>query len=361
MSDDRIESLFMSAEAPIKEAIVVIDRSRRLGVALVVDAAGRLVNTLTDGDVRRGILAGLSLEAPVAQLLEIKRRMPHPDPVVAPAGSSRDERLRIMMDNAVRQLPVVDSAGRVVAIEAMSELLEEPCGPLKAVVMAGGLGRRLRPLTENTPKPMLPIGGRPVMELLVERLRRAGVRQLHVSTHFHSEKIIDHFGDGSGFGIQINYLEEDDPLGTAGALGLMPVPESDVLVLNGDLVTEVDFTAMFDYHRQNRAVLTMGIRAYEHVVPYGVVELREAYVQRIREKPTQACFVNAGMYVLAPEAFSYVRRAEHLDMPELIERLLAAGRAVVGFPIREKWIDIGQYVDYARANGEATTTPPLTS
>jgi len=200
---------------------------------------------------------------------------------------------------------------------------------------------------------MLPVGGRPVMELLVEKLQRSGIHDLHVTTHYRSDQIVAHFGDGSEFGVNINYLNEDNPLGTAGALGMMDKPTKDVLVVNADIVTQVNFVAMFDYHHSHQSAMTLGVRAYEHVVPYGVVDIQESRVCGIVEKPLHRWFVNAGMYILSPEVFGHLRRGERLDMPDLITRVLNAGQVVTSFPISEQWIDIGQHHDYARANQEA--------
>jgi NDP-sugar pyrophosphorylase family protein len=314
------------------------------------------LNTLTDGDVRRGILGNLPLDSAVTKLLEIKQRMPHPVPVTGSVADSRERRVTIMQQNAVRQLPILDPEGRVVAIESLNEMLATDRLPLNAVVMAGGFGKRLHPLTEDTPKPMLLVQGRPVLEHIVENLSRAGIHQLHVTTHFKPEKIVDHFGDGRNFGVNISYLNEDSPLGTAGAIGMMPKPDEDVLVMNGDIISDVDFVSMFDFHREHRAAMTLGVQVYEHTVPYGVVQMSGGRVVSIQEKPCQRWFVNAGIYILAPSVFRHVNCGERLDMPELISRVMAAGLDVVSFPLREHWIDIGQPADYERAQKVAVGT-----
>lgn len=353
MDEVHIGDLFLTADSPIKLAILAIDRSRRLGIALVVDAEQRLVNTLTDGDVRRGMLAGLSLEQPVGQLLEIKKRMPHPLPVVASATTTTQERLRLMKENGVRQLPILDSDGRILEVDSLAFHLDEMQPAREAIVMAGGIGRRLHPLTEHTPKPMLPVGGRPLLEILFERLNGAGIKNLCVTTHFKPEKIVNHFGDGRDFGLKIDYVNEESPLGTAGALSLLPRPNADILVVNGDILTHLDFSAMFDYHLQHRSALTVAVRSYEHVVPYGVVRIVDSAVVGIDEKPAQTWFVSAGIYILAPCVFDCLVAGEKLDMPDLIQRAIARCLPIVSFPIREKWIDIGQHQDYQRANSES--------
>ncbi len=353
MNPISVPDLQVFSGSPIGDVVAAIDRSRRLGLALVVDDVGRFVNTLTDGDVRRGILAGLTLEMPALRLLEIKLRTPHPMPVAASYLSTREEREMLMRASAIRQLPILDDHGKVQAIESLEELMETGRLPLNAVVMAGGFGKRLYPLTETTPKPLLPVGGRPVMELLVEKLQRSGIHDLHVTTHYRSEQIVAHFGNGSEFGVNISYLNEDNPLGTAGALSLMNKPTNDVLVINADIVTQVNFVAMFEYHRSHSSAMTLGVRAYEHVVPFGVVDILDSKVCGIIEKPLHRWFVNAGMYILSPQIFMHLRPGEKLDMPDLITRIIQAGLQVTSFPISEQWIDIGQHHDYARANHEA--------
>jgi NDP-sugar pyrophosphorylase family protein len=223
--------------------------------------------------------------------------------------------------------------------------------PIAALIMAGGLGMRLRPLTDDTPKPMLPVGGRPLMERTVERLRRAGIRSVHVATHYKGEKIVDHFGDGNGFGVDLKYLTEDRAMGTAGALSMMPESTDTVLVINGDILTDVDFNAMRGFHRQYGAALTVGVRKYGVSVPYGVVEADGPIVRSLVEKPVVNFFVNAGIYLLEPAAVAYARTTP-MDMTELINRLIEAGRTVVSFPVLEYWMDIGQHHDYIQAQDD---------
>ncbi|MFA5263743.1 MAG: nucleotidyltransferase family protein [Opitutaceae bacterium] len=344
------ESLFVRESSTVQDVITVIDHSRRLGIALVVDQDRKLLNTLTDGDVRRGILRGLSLSDSATKLLEIKKGTPHPLPVVGLTNQSQKQRIGIMQKHGVRQLPIIDKQGRVVTVESLNDLFESNEIPLNAVVMAGGFGKRLFPLTSDTPKPMLPVGGRPVLEHIVNKLSSAGIHHLHFTTYYRPEKIVDHFGNGKAFGVDINYINEDSPLGTAGALSMMPKPDNDVLVMNGDVISEVDLVAMYDYHRENNAVMTLGVLPYEHTVPFGVVEFDGSVVSQIVEKPTQRWFVNGGIYILSPLAFEFLKPGERTDMPDLINRILGSGKTVVSFPIREQWIDIGQHADYERAN-----------
>lgn len=343
-----IERFLVSPDKSIREAMARIDRSAK-GIALVVDEERRLVGTITDGDVRRAILAGISLDTPVSELLARKAGTAYPRPITAPASSERSALRSLMQERGIRQVPLLDEAERVVDLVVLDELLPERVLPLQAVVMAGGAGTRLRPLTEGTPKPMLPIGGRPLLERTVEQLRLAGIRRVNVTTHYHPEKIREHFGDGRAFGVEMDYVTEDRPLGTAGALGLLEETAEPLLVINGDILTRVDFRTLLDYHRKHGADLTVGVRQYDLQVPYGVMECEGPYVRQVREKPTLRFLVNAGIYLLEPSVRHLIPSGERFDMTDLIQRLLENGRPVVSFPIVEYWLDIGQYEDYERA------------
>jgi len=336
----------------ICEVIKCIDRSRFVSLALIVDDAGKLLNTISDGDVRRGILAGYSLDAHVTDLLEIKRKTPHPQAATAPVGTEPAVLRAMMQKLGVRQMPLVDVQGHVKEVTILRDLLPQPKLPMSAVIMAGGAGKRLLPLTEHLPKPMLPVEGRPLLERIVEKLRDAGIKQINVTTCYMPEKIVEHFGDGATFGVEMTYVNEDRPRGTGGALGLLPVPTETTLVVNGDVMTEVDYNTMLEYHRQHRADMTVGVTQYGLKVPYGVIECEEgggAVVRRLREKPEMNFLVNAGIYLIEPAAFQFMPKSDAFDMTDLIQFLLAAGKCVVSFPIFEQWLDIGQHTDYARA------------
>jgi dTDP-glucose pyrophosphorylase len=323
-------------------------------ICLVVDEERRLLDTVTDGDIRRAILAGLSLELPLEVLRERRSSRPNPHPVSAPAGTERAEMLALMQKHGIHQLPLVDGEGRVAGLSTLDELLPEEVVPIQAVVMAGGFGTRLRPLTENTPKPMLPVGDRPLLEHIIGRLRDHGIQRVDVTTHYQPEKIRDHFGDGGAFGVELNYINEAEPLGTAGALGLVAPPAGPQVVINGDILTRVDFRAMMAFHREHGADLTVGVREYDLQVPYGVLECDGPMVRRVREKPMYSFFVSAGVYVLEPSVYDFIPSAQRMDMPDLIEQLIETGRKVVGFPIVEYWLDIGQHGDYAKAQTDAS-------
>lgn len=331
----------------IHDAISIINKTRR-GIALIVDEANRLVGTVTDGDIRRGILAGVKLDRTIGELQKqrdgLSRR-----PVTAPIGSTREELISLMHEHQVQQIPLVDGEGRPVKLWTLRDLQGDGRVPVQALIMAGGFGERLRPLTDETPKPMLPVGDRPLMEHLVEQLRASGIRHVNISTHYKSEKISEHFGDGQDFGVSVRYVTEDRPLGTAGALGLLEEPKEPILVLNGDVLTTVDYRAFVQFHWDNHAILTVGVRKFEVRVPYGVAQLQAVHVKRLEEKPTFSFFVNAGVYLVDPAVLCYVPKDQRFDMPDLIGRLIQEGLRVIGFPIHEYWIDIGHHDDYQKA------------
>lgn len=353
MSGRDVSTYSIRASASIREVIEAIDRAGRVSIALVVDDAKRLVATITDGDVRRGMLAGLTLDAPATALFPIKARLPHPRPVTAAVGTDPGTLIGMMTSESVRQIPLLDGEGRVVDIVILADLL--PPGPpdMDAVIMAGGAGMRLRPLTEDRPKPMLPVGGRPLLEWIVDQLRGSGIENINVATHYRAEQIIGHFGDGAAFDVKMSYLNEIEPLGTAGALSLLPAPERPLLVINGDILTRVDFRTMFAYHREQRAEMTVAVRHFAIDVPFGVVESDGPWVRSLSEKPQMNLLVNAGIYLLEPSVLRVVPRGTHFNMTEVISRLLEDDRPVVSFPILEYWIDIGRGDDYRSATESA--------
>ena len=349
MSD--LNSLLVSPDQTIREVMACIDRNAK-GIALVVDEERRLIGTLSDGDIRRAILAGTSLDTPANELLALKASSPYPEPITAPLGSQRSKLLEQMQEAGIRQIPLLDDEGRVADLVTLDELLPQQTLPIQAVIMAGGFGTRLHPLTEKLPKPMLPVGDRPLMEIIIDQLRQAGIRRVNIATHYLSEKIMTHFGDGQGFGVELNYVTEDRPLGTVGALGLMEPPDGPVLVINGDILTRVDFRAMLAFHRKHEADLTVAVRQYDLQVPYGVVESEGPRVRRVREKPMLQFLVSAGIYLLEPSVHRYIPNGESFDMTDLIEHLLDDGRTVVSFPVVEYWLDVGQLNDYQRAQDD---------
>lgn len=352
-----IETIFVESTDSIREVMECIERGAK-GISLLVDADRRCCATITDGDVRRSILSGLPLDAPVSQLLVNGKRSQHLQPVSAPAGISREEMIDVMRREKVRHLPLLDPQGRVVDLAVLGDLLPDGRLPVQAVIMAGGFGKRLKPLTDDTPKPMLPIDGRPLMERTIERLRDAGIQSINITTHFMREKITDHFGDGMDFGVKLRYVSEEQPLGTAGSLGLVDTGEEPLLVVNGDILTHVDFRALVAFHRDQQAHLTLAVRQYDMEVPYGVVEAENGKVMGVREKPKLNFLVNAGIYLLEPSMRRFIPHDQRFDMTELIAKLIAEGIHVACFPVVEYWIDIGQPDDFQRAQEDMRKLMP---
>jgi dTDP-glucose pyrophosphorylase/CBS domain-containing protein len=346
--DSDIEKYLVRENTSIREAMAQADVGRR-GIVLVVDDGQRLLGTVTDGDLRRAILADINLDEPVSLLLDRKADSGSAKPITAEADADRSTMLSILQQHNILHLPLVDDEYRVVALVRLDEFVEQPPLPLQAVIMAGGLGTRLRPLTDNLPKPMLPVGDQPLMEITVNQLRAAGIRQVSVAVHHKSEKITEHFGNGQDYGLEISYINEDQPLGTAGALGLMETPQETMLVINGDILTQVDYRAMLEYHTENHADLTMAVLRYDLQVPYGVIECDGPIVTGLAEKPLLKYFVNAGIYLLEPSAHGVIPSGERFDMTELIQLLIDRGKTVAAFPVREYWLDIGQASDYQQA------------
>lgn len=351
MNEKKLQALFISPAHSIRSAMECVDRGA-CGITLVVDADRKLIGTVTDGDMRRAVLTSLDLDMPVSVLLASKIDTEYPKPITAFAGSSRDKLISLFHKYGLRHIPIVDNEGRVVDLVMMDDLIPTQDLPLQAVIMAGGLGTRLRPITEDLPKPMLPVCGKPLMELVIEQLRQVGIRRVNVTTHYKPEKISDYFGDGSSFGVELNYVNEDSPLGTGGALGLIDRPTEPLLVINGDILTQVDLRAMLAYHQEHRADLTVAVRQYDIKVPYGVIECEESRICTLKEKPIVHFLVNAGVYLLEPKVYEFIPNGKHFNMTDLVQWLLDAGRNVVGFPVIEYWLDIGRHTDYERAQSD---------
>ena len=328
--------------------VLVRSNATRRGIVLVVDDAHRLIGVITDGDVRRAFLAGTSLEMTADALLEAKDAKS----ITAPIDASHEQLIALQRETGVSHIPLVGLEGQVENLISLEDLLLEDEVALQAVVMAGGRGTRLHPLTVDMPKPMLPLGGRPLMERTIRQFSELGIRQVSVTTFFRPEKISDYFGDGQDFGVNMNYFAEDSQLGTAGGLALMPEPESTLLVINGDILTEIDFRVMQSFHRKHQATLTVAVREYEVQIPYGVVESDGVQVRRLVEKPVHKFFVNAGIYLIEPEAHRLIPKGQRFDMTDLISAAMKRGLKVVSFPILEYWRDIGQHNDYVQAQAD---------
>ena len=343
-----IEALFLTPDQSIREVVECLDLTKR-SIALVVNPDKRLVGTITEGEIRRAILANQDLEGPARILLDAKKGTRFEQPLTAAVGTRTVQLLQMMRQAMLRHIPLLDAEGRVVDLACLEQLIAREEMPVRAMVMAGGLGTRLQPLTHEVPKPMLPVGDRPLLELIVEQLSRAGISRVSLSTRYKEEIIKNHFGNGKNFGVEISYLTEDQPLGTAGVLGTLAPLKEPLLVINGDILTGVDFQAMLDFHCDHNADMTVAVRQHEFRLPYGVVDTDGVRVKSISEKPLIRRFINAGIYLLNPDVCRFVPQNQRFDMPDLINSLLAEGRTIVGYPIREYWLDIGISEDYKKA------------
>ncbi|MHB1101069.1 MAG: nucleotidyltransferase family protein [Burkholderiales bacterium] len=329
----------------IRETIRIIDSSA-MQIALVVDNENRLLGTVTDGDIRRGILNGTSLDGVVASIM-------NRNPVTCSENDSGEAILARMSAKRLRHVPVIGMDGKLAGLETLDEFLAQKEKPNAVVLMAGGLGTRLRPLTENCPKPMLKVGNKPLLETILENFIEYGFRHFYISVNYMADVVESHFGNGANWGVDISYLHEDQRLGTAGALSLLPKkPTAPIFVMNGDLLTKVNFGQLLDFHTSHHAQATMCVREYDFQVPYGVVRIDDHRIVGIDEKPVQKFFVNAGIYVLEPNILDFIPKSTYFDMPTLFEKLIEANRETSVFPIREYWLDIGHLEDFQRANVE---------
>ncbi len=343
--DSDISVLMIGPDSSVHEAVATIDRGRRQ-VALVVDEDQRLLATVTDGDIRRGLLRGVGLDAPVKDVM-------HTNPTVIAQSEGLKAARRLMREKSLHQVPVVDDGGRLVDLA----WIDAPDAPAifdtQIVLMAGGLGKRLRPLTDELPKPMLQIGDRPLLENIIRNFRSQGFYRFTVSLNYKADVIRDHFGDGSGIACEIRYIDETERMGTAGALSLLvDRPTEPFVVMNGDLLTSTHFDALMSFHRENGAAATICAREYSMQVPFGVLRSDGVKLLSIDEKPTKTYFVSGGIYVLSPEVLDHLEPGAPIDMPELLHRLIEAGKFVSVFPIREYWVDIGRVEDLERARSE---------
>lgn len=332
----------------IRDAIRAIDESA-LQIALIVDADQHLVGTVTDGDVRRALLRGTSLDAPATEIM-------NRDPIFCPATLGREAALTVMRGSDVKQVPIVDDMGRVVGLELLGNVVKHGEHDNWVVLMAGGLGQRLRPLTQDCPKPMLPVGGQPILEIILKNFVRQGFRRFFLSVNYKAEMVREHFGDGSRWDVAIEYIEEREKLGTAGALGLLTErPHAPLIIMNGDLLTAINFSSMLEFHVEHRATATMAVREHTVEVPFGVIDLADDYLAGLTEKPRYSWFINAGVYIVEPHVFDLIERGQALDMPVLLERVMARNDKVAAFPIREYWRDIGRLEDLERASVDYST------
>jgi len=340
-----IEKIKLTVNSTIKEALQIIDLGA-VKFAIVVDSNDKLIGTLTDGDIRRAILDGKTLDDNIETVY-------NDHPTVANINNTKEEIINLCTSKKIYQVPVIDNEGKVVSIDLLDELLKPEVHLNKVILMVGGLGTRLRPLTENTPKPMLHVGGKPILQTIVEKFVSYGFVNIVMCVGYKSNIIQDFFEDGNKFGAKIEYIFEDKRMGTAGALSLLSNrPNEPFFVMNGDLLTNVNFEHLLEFHMANNSIATMCVREYDFQVPYGVVNVEQGKILSIEEKPVQRFFVSAGIYMLDPKCIEYIPENEFYDMPTLFEKLITMNKNTLSFPLREYWLDIGRIEEYEKANLE---------
>ena len=336
------QEALLPEQCTIEKAIFCLNEAA-LQIVMVIDRAGCLVGTITDGDIRRGLLKGLTVNSMIDSIVV---RVP----LVVPPEMRGDMIAQLMRANRIHQIPIVDDQRKVVGLHLWDEMGAASERINAMVIMAGGLGTRMHPYTENCPKPMLPVAGKPMLEHIIERARADGFVNFTFAIRHLGHMIEEYFGDGSNWNVRIEYLREDAPLGTAGALSLLwPRPELPFVVTNGDVLTDIHYGELLDFHQRNAAAATMAVRLYELQHPFGVVHTKGVEIIGLEEKPVHRSHVNAGVYALTPEVLTYLPRAAHCDMPTLFENLRQASLRTVVYPMHEPWLDVGRPSDYDAA------------
>lgn len=344
--NNNLEKVVLSTEHTVLDALHVINAAA-LKVCLIIDEKWHLLGVVTDGDIRRAILNNVELTQSVVAVM-------NRNPVTISSKLSRAQLLDVMRAHGILVVPVINDVGQLIGLEtwessALSSSYDNP-----VFIMAGGFGTRLRPLTDNCPKPMLKVGSKPILETLITQLVKSGFKNIYISTHFMPELITDYFGDGAAWQANIQYIHEEIPLGTGGAIGLLPanIPDLPLIMINGDILTTVDFNRLLDFHVENQAAVTMCVREYDYQIPYGVITGDGYKVTSMIEKPVHHYFVNAGIYVVSPDIVHSVPKEVRIDMPTLLEQHMENGAHVMMFPIHEYWLDIGRMEDFKRAQSD---------
>lgn len=335
----------LPANATIQQVISNLDQVA-IKIVLVVNEAGEMEGTISDGDIRRGLLKGLGLNSSITNVI-------HRNALVVPPEMTRELVMQLMVANKIQQIPVVDEHRHVVGLHLWDEIATRPVRSNLMVIMAGGMGTRLRPHTINCPKPLLPLAGKPMLEHIIEHAKLDGFSHFVLAVHYLGHMIEEHFGNGERHGVQIDYLREQSPLGTAGALGLLnPRPDAAFVVTNGDVITDIHYGELLDFHLRHNAAATMAVRVHEWQHPFGVVQTEGVEIVGFEEKPVARTHINAGVYALDPDALNTLVADARCDMPTLFERLQEQSKRTVAYPMHEPWLDVGRPDDLRRANGQ---------
>jgi dTDP-glucose pyrophosphorylase len=341
---DRWPKAILPVSSTVKEVCECL-ATVELQIVLIVDSNNFLVGTVNDGDVRRAMLGGLNLDSPIGGIIE-------KNPIVVSPEITRKAAFEIMLTHKIRQLPIVNENRQICGIH----LWDRVAAPSKKrdnlmIIMAGGLGTRMRPHTEDCPKPLLPVAGKPMLQHIIERAKSNGFHNFVLAVHHLGHMIEDYFGNGEALLVQIDYVREQQPLGTVGALSLLrDRPSEAFVVTNGDVLTDINYGEILDFHYRHNAEATMAVRSHEWEHPFGVVQTSGVDIIGIQEKPVARSNINAGIYVLSPEVLSFVPAHERYDMPFLFELLRSMNKRCVAYPMHEPWLDVGRPDDYAAAN-----------
>lgn len=341
-----LEGLYVSPNDSLRTAIETIGINRNKFV-LVLDEQDKLLGSITDGDIRRALLAGFNLDS-------FSKEIMNRNPVFVQEKTHDSRILEIMSETGIRHMPVISSEMRVVGLITFDEMLIPERISTPVILMAGGKGQRLYPLTKDVPKPMLPVGNTPILGIILEKIRSQGFHDVRISVNYLREIIMDYVGDGQEFGLKVSYLHEDQPLGTAGALASVKhsLNES-FIVMNSDLLTQVDLRDLLRFHKLNSAHATIGVREHVVQIPFGVVDVEGTSVVSLSEKPLHRSLVSAGIYALEPDSISSLNINEYCDMPTLLGNLMEHNKNVSAYTIHESWLDVGRPEDLNKAREEA--------
>lgn len=339
----------LPASASIVQAIRNLDEVG-IKIVLIADESGVLEGTITDGDIRRGLLKGLNINSPLSSII-------YRNAIVVPTEMGRELVLQLMVANKIQQIPVVDDQHHVIGLHLWDEITTPLSRNNLMVIMAGGMGTRLLPYTENCPKPLLPVAGKPILEHIIDRAKLDGFSHFTIAVHYLAHMIEEYFGNGDSLGVHIDYSREKSPLGTAGALGLLdPLPSEPFVVVNGDIISEIHYGELLDFHIRHAAAGTMAVRLHEWKHPYGVVQMQGVKITGFDEKPITRSHINAGIYALDPSAINFIPVNTHCDMPTLFERLQNNNKLTVAYPMHEPWLDVGRPVEFKLANNRRPNT-----
>ena len=314
-----------------------------LKIVLIVNKLGVLIGTICDGDIRRGLLRGLDMESGIDTVIQY-------DALLVPPDMERQLVMQLMEANKIKQVPIVDEKHQILGLHLWDDISIAPARPNLMVIMAGGMGVRLRPQTNNLPKPLLSVANKPMLEHIIDRAKVEGFTHFIIAIHYLGHMIEEYFGNGDRLGVKIEYLREDVPLGTAGALSLLSPPNEAFVVTNGDVITDIRYGEMIDFHNRYSSSATMAVRVHEWEHPFGVVKTDGVDIVNFEEKPIARSHINAGVYVINSENLSELISNEHCDMPDLFERLKLNGKRIIAYPMHEPWLDVGRPADLEKAN-----------